>query len=278
MFQLPAGENIIVEAQCKYGKKNGTFYLFEKFICFSAQVFQRLTKQKIPISEVTKSPVLSGTAISLLVRNQKHAFQFEELGDAQLAFTKMSQVWKTMELEKMENSDSNTIQIDYTQNGNELLLTTATQTLVVTFQKRKDLNLQEFVGIFKRQLLNKPQAEEEAGEEVVVDKQDLLSEEWDLILDGARKEVYTSGQPILRAGEKVQRLYQILEGDCNVEIDKNGEWVNVNTMEKGEIFGELNFVLAEVASANVIAASERVEVRIIEVKTLFHIYTRKSTF
>lgn len=252
----------MLESKCKFGKKHGTFYLFENFICFSAQVFGRITKKKIAISSITKPPQsFESSSIKVYVRNDKFIFQFEEQGDAQIALAKLIQIWKSIELEKIEKSDGHTIQIDFTENKNELVLTTPSQTLVVSFSQKKELDVSDFIGTFKR-LVSSKSPVQEINENV--DKQDLSSDEWDLILDGARNEEYEYGQPILKSGERVQRLYQILEGICNVEINKDGKSTVINSMEKGEIFGELNFVLAEETSANVIASSEKVVVRVIE--------------
>ena len=64
--------------------------------------------------------------------------------------------------------------------------------------------------------------------------------------DGAKKETYKDGQTIIKAGEKYQRIYQILGGSCKVEVIRDGQRVELNVMGEGEIFGEMSFVTGAV--------------------------------
>ena len=79
---------------------------------------------------------------------------------------------------------------------------------------------------------------------------------------------FQEGEFAIRAGESYQKIYHIVRGSCNVEIERDGEHVIINRMQENTTFGEMSFILQSEdseykASASVIAAEE-VEISIIE--------------
>ena len=96
----------------------------------------------------------------------------------------------------------------------------------------------------------------------------LTPTDWELMLGGAKKVTFQEGEFIIRAGETYQKIYHIVRGSCNVEINRGGEAVIINRMQENTTFGEMSFILQSEdseyqASASVIAAEE-VEISIIE--------------
>lgn len=92
------------------------------------------------------------------------------------------------------------------------------------------------------------------------DSEVLTNEEWDLLLDGSKTKLFVKDQIIIQEGDNFQRIYQISEGICRIEKGGN----ILGTLETGQTFGEISFLISGGATASVIANSEKVIVIILE--------------
>ncbi len=78
----------------------------------------------------------------------------------------------------------------------------------------------------------------------------LTANDWNLIVDKARRVTFKSGERIVRRGEKTEGVYLLLEGRAVVELPARS---NLPSIGPGEICGELSFLDDLQASANVVA-------------------------
>jgi len=99
--------------------------------------------------------------------------------------------------------------------------------------------------------LNKPLTEEEEAQEKM---------DWNAIMSEAERRLYTKGQTILAQGDLYQRLYQVSSGKCVIDINEGV----IGEVNEGEIFGEMSFLQLRSASAAITAASDNVELYVIE--------------
>lgn len=96
----------------------------------------------------------------------------------------------------------------------------------------------------------------------VVDPESLSQDDWDFLLRGAKLQSFQRNDPIVTEGQIFQRIYQIVDGVCRIE--KAGVSRVLGTMEAGQMFGEISFLISGGATASVIADSEIVEVHVLE--------------
>jgi CRP-like cAMP-binding protein len=97
------------------------------------------------------------------------------------------------------------------------------------------------------------------------------SKDWHLLLMGAVRRKFRKGETILRQGDELQRIFQIIQGDCVVQVtipshdNPNAfETVALAKLSDDETFGEIGFLLGDGAKASVVAASDTVSLFIIE--------------
>jgi len=107
------------------------------------------------------------------------------------------------------------------------------------------------VGQAEAITLNKPLTEEEEVQEKM---------DWNSIMSEAERRLYTKGQTILAQGDLYQRLYQVGSGKCVIDINEGV----IGEVNEGEIFGEMSFLQLRSASAAITAASDNVELYVIE--------------
>eukprot|EP01117_Protostelium_nocturnum_P013775 TRINITY_DN517_c0_g1_i3.p1 TRINITY_DN517_c0_g1~~TRINITY_DN517_c0_g1_i3.p1 ORF type:complete len:851 (-),score=358.21 TRINITY_DN517_c0_g1_i3:50-2602(-) len=100
-------------------------------------------------------------------------------------------------------------------------------------------------------ITSRPLSEEEEFQE---------KKDWNSIMSEAEKRIYTKGQNILAQGDLYQRLYQVAKGRCVIDINEGV----IGEVNEGEIFGEMSFLQLRSASAAITAASETVELYVIE--------------
>ena len=85
-------------------------------------------------------------------------------------------------------------------------------------------------------------------------------QEWKQILLGGQEVHFQKDKPVISKGMNVQRVYQILNGKCRVEIeDAEGVRKTVDVMKEGEVFGELSLILGGETTADVVADCEEGE-------------------
>jgi len=105
------------------------------------------------------------------------------------------------------------------------------------------------------------------GQAEAISKNPLSEEEelqekddWNTIMSEAERRIYTKGQTILAQGDLYQRLYQVSSGKCVIDINEGV----IGEVNEAEIFGEMSFLQLRSASAAITAASDSVELYVIE--------------
>ena len=96
----------------------------------------------------------------------------------------------------------------------------------------------------------------------------MTSEDWKLILGGAKKLISRKDMVIVAAGSEFQRIFQVVRGTCRTESETEVDGKIVKTVlshiTPHQIFGEVSFVQRKGATATVIADSDEVEMCVIE--------------
>eukprot|EP01104_Vermistella_antarctica_P016881 TRINITY_DN5862_c0_g2_i1.p1 TRINITY_DN5862_c0_g2~~TRINITY_DN5862_c0_g2_i1.p1 ORF type:complete len:947 (+),score=249.04 TRINITY_DN5862_c0_g2_i1:250-3090(+) len=95
--------------------------------------------------------------------------------------------------------------------------------------------------------------------------------DWRLLLKCAKHITYKKGAAILVQGSHAQRVFQIMNGECAVSIadeSRPGVMTDVAVLKSEELFGEISLLQGGPASAFVIAATETVDVLVMEGFTL----------
>jgi CRP/FNR family transcriptional regulator, cyclic AMP receptor protein len=80
--------------------------------------------------------------------------------------------------------------------------------------------------------------------------------EW-LAVTGERRQV-PKATILIQEGKPVQDLYILLEGQLTVLVSSLDKQFTVNTLQKGEVIGELSFLDSRPPSATVVAATDAV--------------------
>jgi CRP-like cAMP-binding protein len=98
----------------------------------------------------------------------------------------------------------------------------------------------------------------------------LSPEDWEILLKGDSQEcmlTFAKDDVILREGQKYSLVCQIVNGSCRIEKavpGSDGVTVELGSLGKGEIFGEINFLTEGRATASVIADEEFVDMYFID--------------
>jgi len=96
----------------------------------------------------------------------------------------------------------------------------------------------------------------------------LSPNDWNLIVDKARRVSFKTGDKIVRRGEKTNGVHLILEGTAFVELPAQ---VRFPAIGPGEVCGEMSFLDELPASANVVA-DEPVEALFLDRPTLSSLF------
>ncbi len=73
---------------------------------------------------------------------------------------------------------------------------------------------------------------------------------------------FTEGEPIISEGEKSPYFYAVLEGTVNVTVRSEAKEVFISVAGEGEVFGEAGIFLNVKRTANVVAATKSILLRI----------------
>lgn len=84
----------------------------------------------------------------------------------------------------------------------------------------------------------------------------LDAKQIEVLAEGARWELYLSGERIVRQGDPGEVLYVIVSGKADVRLEQGGLTTTVTTLEPGKCFGEMSLLTGEPRSATVVAATE----------------------
>ena len=91
------------------------------------------------------------------------------------------------------------------------------------------------------------------------------SKDWHLLLMGAVRRKYRKNEVILHQGDELQRIYQIIHGECTVQVaTPTGEHKTLAFLGDDETFGEISFLLGGGAKASVVAHTDTVSLFVIE--------------
>eukprot|EP01122_Echinamoeba_exundans_P008896 TRINITY_DN302_c0_g3_i1.p1 TRINITY_DN302_c0_g3~~TRINITY_DN302_c0_g3_i1.p1 ORF type:complete len:1771 (-),score=520.87 TRINITY_DN302_c0_g3_i1:72-5384(-) len=101
----------------------------------------------------------------------------------------------------------------------------------------------------------------------------LTERDWSLLMTGAKEQTYAKGTRIISQGQVNSNLYRIKNGTCRVEKTNDaGEKIQLATMGPKTMFGDTAIVPSmKVATADVVADSDNVEVFQIEVNICYEI-------
>lgn len=76
----------------------------------------------------------------------------------------------------------------------------------------------------------------------------------------ARVQQFLPGEQIVRQGESGQELYVILDGEAEVRLEHSGRTSIINTLRKGQFFGEMSLLTGDPRSASVRAITPMIVV------------------
>lgn len=220
---------VIKEYACKH-QRSGKLFIKQHDSLFQAKVLGLEKKVVMPYSEITSIEKASGKTlrIKLVGKSKGNDFKFNsnELRDE--AYGIVLAIWQNY----AETSDSVSM-------SQSLASSTASE---LSDSSSMDDSLSLLMDH--------------------VPEDDVQERHWEIILMGGREVRFRQDDVIIKEGEELQRIYQIVEGTCRVE--KVGFDHVLARMPNGSTFGEMSFLLGGGASASVIADSEEVTVFIIE--------------
>ena len=104
----------------------------------------------------------------------------------------------------------------------------------------------------------------------------LSADDWDVILRGAKKEVYPTSTEIVRQGECLSRMYYIIEGVCSVRIpsDTQQGFSVLRQLKNTAIFGETCLLGRDFASRYTVVAESPVTLALVEICFLETVFAR----
>lgn len=99
----------------------------------------------------------------------------------------------------------------------------------------------------------------------------LSDEETQKLAEKCETKIFSPNEPIVRKGQEGKSMFVVHKGSVKIQIIEDGIPKTVNTLQEGEIFGEMGLFTGEPRSADVIAAEETkvLEIKHTAVKPLF---------
>jgi len=91
----------------------------------------------------------------------------------------------------------------------------------------------------------------------------MTTEDWSLLLEGAKLVGFADGVPVITEGMAHHRIYQVASGKCTIKKRTDAGEITLGTMDEGALFGEMTFLEKGNATASVIAQGD-VQIYIIE--------------
>ena len=107
-----------------------------------------------------------------------------------------------------------------------------------------------------------PAAPSASAKKVDLIEEQLTAEEWAALMRGAEHFRFQKGQLIIREGERLRALYQLVSGSAHVEMRIKGrpQALVVARKKPGDLFGERSLLLSGHAKASVVVCSESASV------------------
>src|SRR4051794_40224147 len=87
---------------------------------------------------------------------------------------------------------------------------------------------------------------------------DLSDSDVDWFAVTGQKRVFSKGSILIEQGKPVEDVFILLDGELSVHVRAGDKQVVVNTLQTGELIGELSFLDSRPPSATVIAETEAV--------------------
>jgi serine/threonine protein kinase/CRP-like cAMP-binding protein len=255
-FGLPSSEILIDQYECSARlivKQHGTLYVSSNFICFRSKVFGKVTKIVIPVADVSDVQRSDATTLVLTTRTKKKAHKFIELQRAVQAAELCAKLVAARQ-QRPESADARAP----SRRG----LSSASKA------SAGDTDDSATASLSPRARSATAPAETGIADAVDPDASPLTSDDWDLLLTGAKFETLRKNQVIIAQDESATRIYQIAKGACRAEKDAR----RLGTMKTGEVFGEISFLEGGKTTASVIADEDGTEIYIIDgglLKVLF---------
>jgi len=224
-FGLSDSEIIIKEYPCSQMHFHGRMYLSKQYVCFFSNVFGMKRKR-----------VFSYSSLKAIWRNKSNSIELSTLLGSKVKFVFASDRERDLAFDMLESlwlSSSN-----ISGSGNAPIRVPSTSSWARSSTIENSSRLEE------------------------TDPESLTQENWDFLLRGSKLQTFHKDQKIVIEGQIFQRIYQIVSGVCRIE--KTGVNRVLGTMEDGQMFGEISFLISGGATASVIADSEIVEVNVLE--------------
>ncbi|GAM20898.1 hypothetical protein SAMD00019534_040730 [Acytostelium subglobosum LB1] len=226
-------EIVIKDYPCSMAR-SGRCYISQGHVCFYSKFFGYKTKKKIPFKEMQDVFTANNTGLEITrIKNGTRAYRliFQNQKDQQDALHLILSLFQSSK----ESTSADQIKEKLQQ------------------ERKKENNL-----TMKSKNHNKADQ--------------LTKEDWEVIgREGSKLLVYTKDQPIVKQGDRIQKIFQITKGVCRIEKmvpnpREPGQMQSVilGTMKQDDTFGEITYLLSGEVTANVIADSSEVEVYAIE--------------
>ncbi len=84
----------------------------------------------------------------------------------------------------------------------------------------------------------------------------LTDEETQKLAESCEAKIFSPNEPIVRKGQQGNSMFVVHRGSVRIQIIEGGIARTVNTLQEGEVFGEMGLFTGETRSANVVAAEE----------------------
>jgi len=214
----------------------GVLYVTDQHLCFVSKIFALQIKSVLSYWNIVKYEVSSSLVVNITKKNKNPSLiQYTMKNESDVSdFTVL--------LEKHYKSSSQHLQLTKLQHNDKL-------------QRQGSATFE------MEQLMKLDQMSKSTFEVQMMDF-DALQDDWKTILKSAECLRFKKGEKILTEGDKYEALFQVTHGKCVVHKKINGEnnYQVIGTIKNGEIFGEIDFLEREGASADVIADCHEVEV------------------
>ncbi|EGG25213.1 RasGEF domain-containing protein [Cavenderia fasciculata] len=233
-------EIVIKDYACSLNR-SGRLYISQGHVCFYSKFFGYKTKKVIPFKQIQNLLCVNNTFLDLSrlksSSQRNYRFTFTSTKDRQDAYGIINSLCESAKLATTSTADDLKIKLR---------------------EERK-----------KQHATLKPKNKSTADQ--------LTKEDWELIgREGSRCTIYKKDEPIVRQGDRIQKIFQIGKGVCRIEKTVavtqhnnphvSSEWKTVvlGTMKQDETFGEITFLLSGEVTATVVADNHDVEIYAIE--------------
>jgi serine/threonine protein kinase/CRP-like cAMP-binding protein len=270
-FGLPDGEVLIDQYECSVRqivKQHGTLFVSANYICFRSKVFGKVTKIVVPIADVTDASRSDATSLVISTRTKKKAHKFTELQRAVAAAELCAKLAARAHRPDVD------VRANMSRRGSPSVAALKGATDASSSDGGPEtlaLSPRSLAGAASANATAAAAAAASAASAAAANEADaspLTSDDWDLLLSGAKCETLARDTVIIAQDEWATRIYQIAKGSCRAE--KDGK--RLGAMQSGEVFGEISFLEGVKTTASVIADQDNTEIYIIEggmLKVLF---------